>query len=321
MIEDLIFKGKSLDEALSKASNFFGVEEDSVVYEEIDSGAPGTVAIKLTKNPIMRQSGDADDQRARYGLLRSSTLGKQAPRQYQHPQTSGEEFKPDVSKSGDGRKARQQKPASAGKNTGRNQKKDFLGGKPRNNDRQRGRSGKGRFQRNERRYTPPPQDENWTPTEFDPSSLGEYERKAYEFVTEILGNMGLRAEARPVQEEDKLLMNVDGPDRGLLLNRKGEPLVAIQYLVNKIFLGPGDTGNKPVYVDSRGYRIARDEELYEIAVAGAEKVKLSGREYNLNPMNPYERRQVHIALKDMEEVDTVSRGNGYIKRVSIVPAR
>ena len=88
-------------------------------------------------------------------------------------------------------------------------------------------------------------------------------------------------------------------------------------MVNKIFLGKRAL-EADVYVDSMNYRAARENELKDIALNFAEKVKQTGKEYSLNPMNPYERRLVHMALKDDDGIATISRGDGYIKRVSIV---
>jgi len=329
MIEDLIFKGKTEEEALAKAANFFGVEVDKLQYETLNTAESEQVSIQLTENPIRKPSPDNDEaesQRARYGLLRSDALPKSPPRQYQRPGMA------DVNVQQTDQKPRKsaQKPRRAEKPVRNNdeQRQFNKGGNDRRNYNPRNGRGPGRdrgrgsYQR-DRQQAAPQHDPNWQPQPIDVDNLNDFDRKIYEYVTELLEHMNLQAQAQPERTDEKLLINIDGPDRNLLLNRKGEPLVAIQYLVNKIFLGYGDDDSDqvPVYVDSHRYRIARDEELYEIAVAKAEQVIQTGKEYSLNPMNPYERRQVHIALKEMEDVETVSRGSGYIKRISIIPAR
>jgi spoIIIJ-associated protein len=319
MIDDLVFKGKSIEDAIAKAANFFGVDQGVLKYEEIEAAESDLIAIRLVENPIApRRTHEDHAETNRYGLLRSESLPKSRNRQYEHPVTTGEQKPATKTKP-----VKHQKSSQPKKKNG-HQRNHSTDTRRKNVTGHKKNGGKNNFRKPKPRQQQPQikPDPNWQPSEVDTSQMSEFERKAYEFVTEVLRNMDMQAEAKPIHDDDRLIMNIDGPDRSLLLNRKGEPLVAIQYLVNKIFLGPdSDEESTPVYVDSRGYRIARDEELYEIAVASAEKVKMSGKEYSLNPMNPYERRQIHIALKDNDQVETVSRGNGYIKRVSILPAR
>jgi spoIIIJ-associated protein len=73
-------------------------------------------------------------------------------------------------------------------------------------------------------------------------------------------------------------------------------------------------------VDSGGYRKAREEEIAEIARRTAEKARSRGEECVLSPLNPYERRLVHLALKEFPGVETRSLGDGFLKRVAIIPA-
>jgi spoIIIJ-associated protein len=322
MIEDLIFKGKTLEDAIAKACNFFGVTKEKIEFEQVDNGDADEVAICLTENPIMPKKQESmQTDHARYGLLRSDSLPKQPPRQYEHPQAF-EESKP--AKNAKWQQKRPQENSRQQKNGAPQENKNMR--QPSNNrkgkDFSNGRNNRKNFRDNKRPQKPQPRPvTNWQPSDIDTSHLGDYEKNAHSFVASVLKDMELQAEVRPVLDDDRLIMNIDGPDRNILLNRKGEPLIAIQYLVNKIFLGPEGSDQKPVFVDSMGYRVAREEELHDIAIASAEKVMASGREYSLNPMNPYERRQIHMALKDNTAVETVSRGSGYIKRVSIVPAR
>jgi spoIIIJ-associated protein len=137
-------------------------------------------------------------------------------------------------------------------------------------------------------------------------------------VVDILRKMKLEIDADVVQDQTRLVFNLEGPDRNILLSKKGSVLTSIQYLVNKIFYGRKERPQK-IFIDSSGYRVAREEELNEIAKLSAEKVRSTHKEYVLNPMNPYERRLIHLALKDEKDVTTVSRGDGFIKQVSIIP--
>jgi len=134
----------------------------------------------------------------------------------------------------------------------------------------------------------------------------------------ILRGLGLDLTASARDAGETLLVEVSGPDHGLLLARRGEALNALQYLLNRIVYR-GRKGKK-IHADSGGFRRLREEEIAEIALLAAEKVKASGEECLLSPLNPYERRLVHIALKDVAGIETQSRGDGFLKRVAILPA-
>jgi spoIIIJ-associated protein len=133
----------------------------------------------------------------------------------------------------------------------------------------------------------------------------------------MLQGLGLdvRAEARDAGAT--IEVDIAGGDRDVLLARKGEGLNATQYLLNRI-LYRGRRGKK-IHVDSGGFRRLREEEIVEIARRAAEKARASGEEIPLSPLNPYERRLVHLALAEMDGVETRSIGDGFLKKVVIVP--
>ena len=117
---------------------------------------------------------------------------------------------------------------------------------------------------------------------------------------------------------DSIEVDVSGPDRDYLLDRRGEPLNALQYLLNRIVYR-GSRGRR-IHVDSEGFRRVREDEIVEIALRTAEKVKASDEECVMSPLNPYERRLVHMALGEVDGVATRSIGEGFLKRVAIFPA-
>ena len=119
-------------------------------------------------------------------------------------------------------------------------------------------------------------------------------------------------------ESDSIEVDVSGPDRDYLLDRRGEPLNALQYLLNRIVYR-GRRGRK-IHVDSEGFRRVREDEIVEIALRTAEKVKALDEECVMSPLNPYERRLVHMALGEVDGVATRSIGEGFLKRVAVFPA-
>jgi spoIIIJ-associated protein len=115
------------------------------------------------------------------------------------------------------------------------------------------------------------------------------------------------------------VFDVDGDDSGLLIGRKGESLKAIQFLVN--FISTVELGERPnAVVDVSGYQERRDDALYNLARNIAQRVTRSGRSVSLEPMSPYERRLIHIALADNERVFTQSTGEGPDRRVVVSPS-
>jgi spoIIIJ-associated protein len=324
MIDDLLFKGKSLEEALGKASNFYGIEKEIIKYEFHDDAPQGAVWIVVTENPILAQRKTSSDPDS----IGNSVAGHTT--MSSHHVKSDNRRRPIVSPS----PSRDRKPEPRNQSRPKRENVSRPNNRPetrrdtRPNNRSDSRPDNRRDNparpRNDRRpvnNSPAvTNDPNWSPQEFDLGGMNDLEKQAYVFLTGVIVKMKVQVQVEPIRVEDRLIFDIGGPDRGLLLQQKGETLISLQYLTNKIFLRR-DLDQNPVYIDSQGYRSARDQELADIALMSAEKVKSSGQEYNLNPMNPYERRMIHITLKNVEGVATVSRGGGYIKKVSIVPAK
>ncbi len=133
----------------------------------------------------------------------------------------------------------------------------------------------------------------------------------------ILHGLGLDIKATASDSPEAIQVDLAGRDGEFLLSRKGEGLGALQYLLNRIIYR-GRRGKK-IQVDCGGFRKLHEDEIVEIAVRSAEKVKTGGAECVLSPLNPYERRLVHIALAEIGGVETRSIGDGFLKKIAIVP--
>lgn len=116
------------------------------------------------------------------------------------------------------------------------------------------------------------------------------------------------------------VINIEGEDAGLLIGRKGETLLAFQFLVN-IILQHRLHVRIPLTLDVEGYRERRQNALQALALRMAERVASSGRSITLEPMPPHERRIVHIALGGHPRVSTQSVGMGDARKVSIISKR
>ena len=155
----------------------------------------------------------------------------------------------------------------------------------------------------------------------EPADAKETEdpKVAREVLEKILSLIPMEAtvEAERV-EEGRVLLTISGDRSGLLIGRKGKTLDALQFIVNKIVHKALDK-RVDVVIDSENYRLRRTESLSLLAKKMGDKVKRAGKPLTTAPLNPHDRRIVHLALRDDPEVETRSRGEGLLKRVVIVP--
>jgi spoIIIJ-associated protein len=136
-----------------------------------------------------------------------------------------------------------------------------------------------------------------------------------QLATDLLQGLRLELQASARDAGDTVEVDVTGPDRDLLLSHRAEALNALQYLLNRVVYR-GRAGKK-IHLDSDGYRRQREDEIVASARRAAETVRSQGKETLLNPLNPYERRLVHMALNEMEGIGTRSIGDGFMKRIAI----
>ena len=122
-----------------------------------------------------------------------------------------------------------------------------------------------------------------------------------------------------VEGDAEVLADLDGADKGILLERNAEVLKAIEHLAFKALrLEPAF--HERIHIDCGGYRALRFEELRMTARVAAERVQSSRQPFRLNPMSSRERRIVHLALKEIPAVRTESVGMGEERQVVIYPA-
>ncbi|HEY2004274.1 MAG TPA: R3H domain-containing nucleic acid-binding protein [Candidatus Saccharimonadia bacterium] len=103
-----------------------------------------------------------------------------------------------------------------------------------------------------------------------------------------------------------------------LIGHRGETLRSIEYLLSQM-VKRIDPEAPRVLVDIAGYKQARKQSLQELAQEVAARVKESGTEEELKPMNPAERRIVHMTLRELGTVDSESRGEGKDRRIVVKP--
>ena len=137
-------------------------------------------------------------------------------------------------------------------------------------------------------------------------------------ISTLLGHMGYTVTVKDHRsvEEGKLMVDLESEFAGYIIGKHGRTLEALQFMTNLIV--EKITGEQPkILLDNENYRERRAEHLMEIAQKTGEYVARTGKSRLLDPLNPYERRLVHMALQDNGTVKTESEGNGVYKRVRI----
>src|SRR5207237_8066839 len=111
-------------------------------------------------------------------------------------------------------------------------------------------------------------------------------------------------------------ITIAGDEAELLVRHRGEPLKALQHVVDMAF-GRTLADDRRVFVDALEYRKGKDIELRQMAKLLADKVRQTGVDQQLGPLNPYERRLVHLAVAEVAGVTTESIGDAFSKTVHI----
>jgi len=280
------FEGKNLDEALTMASEAFGVER-----------------VQLTYHVVLEKRGFLG------GFKRIVVEAEVNEAPVTQPAQA-------VSASIPGRPAR-----SAGNGGGRG-RGDRGRGRGRGGDsRDRGgRSAGGNRSRGPRRD----HDDDFQTGDFE-RFAGEIPEQGPEsdqagvvraWYAKVIELAGLNLEIRTEENETQIIVRLFGGDARLLTEQHGELLDAIQVLGNKAMVGR--KVEKEIELNCEAFKERRAEQLAEKARELADRVRDTGREQLLPAMTPIERRLVHLALQEDADVTTESRGDGFYKRVAIV---
>ena len=137
---------------------------------------------------------------------------------------------------------------------------------------------------------------------------------------ELVSFMGINAEAVVTEDEEGIKLNiVSSQETARLIGHHGETLRSIEYLVGQMARHV-DPDAPRVLVDVAGYRESRREQLAEKAKEIAARVIAGGREEEMRPMNPADRRIVHMTLQEMDGITTESRGEARTRRIVVMPA-
>jgi len=140
------------------------------------------------------------------------------------------------------------------------------------------------------------------------------------FVQDVVNSMGVSLTAQIESTPEATRINLDGEDGGVLVRRGGEGLQALQHLVATAFRKQLGDDNR-IVIDCNGFRKDKDAELRQMAQFFAEKAQSSGMPQEMGPLNPYERRIVHLAIAELPSATSESIGDAFMKTVIISAKR
>jgi spoIIIJ-associated protein len=136
------------------------------------------------------------------------------------------------------------------------------------------------------------------------------------FVQNVVAAMGLDLTTSIEETPEATRINLQGEDGGVLIRRGGEGLQALQHVVATTFRRQLGDDNR-IVVDCNGFRKDKDAELRQMAMFMAGKARSSGMPQEMGPLNPYERRIVHLAVAQDPGVTSESIGDAFMKTVII----
>jgi spoIIIJ-associated protein len=140
------------------------------------------------------------------------------------------------------------------------------------------------------------------------------------FIQNVVNAMGVALTATVEETPEGTRINLEGEDGGVLVRRGGEGLQALQHIVATTFRKQLGDDNR-IVIDCNGFRKDKDAELRQMARFIAEKARSSGMPQEMGPLNPYERRIVHLAIAEDPTVSSESIGDAFMKTVIISTKR
>lgn len=165
-----------------------------------------------------------------------------------------------------------------------------------------------------------------TTTEPKTTSDVDVDALAEEYLAGLLKRMGIKARIERGNGEDlvepgeevPLVLDIQGQDLGILIGRRSETLRALQYML-RLMVSKQISRWYPIVVDVESYRVRRRNSLRQLADKMAKRAVSSGRRVVLEAMPAYERRIIHITLRDHPDVYTKSVGGDDNRKVTIIP--
>lgn len=140
--------------------------------------------------------------------------------------------------------------------------------------------------------------------------------KASDLLSSVFERSGFDLKVASDDAAGGCFLNITGADTAFLLNEGGELLDALQYLLNQAF-GRALGKDERIVCDVEGYRAGREAELRAMALHAAQRVRATSSAFVFGPMDPSERRVIHLSLSNEEDLQTESVGEGNARRLQV----
>lgn len=150
------------------------------------------------------------------------------------------------------------------------------------------------------------------------AAMERAKEKGKQFLSKIFEEMNMDVTIDVKEKNGYLVFDLKGENLGILIGRRGDTLDSLQFLMNLVINEKNSTKVKGI-IDIENYRAKREETLIGLSRKLAAKARKTGQKVVLEPMNPQERRIIHMALQNDRRVTTYSEGEEPYRKVVIVP--
>jgi spoIIIJ-associated protein len=146
----------------------------------------------------------------------------------------------------------------------------------------------------------------------------EKEKKICAIVEELTGLMNLTLKAELFESSGQIEINITGTDRAYLITDNGETLLSLQYILGKMLRQHfPDLDELHILIDSDGYMYRHENQLRRMAQNAVQRVRRERRRIKLPPLNPYDRRIIHIEVAMNRDMESLSEGEGFFKVIVV----
>ncbi|PID56366.1 hypothetical protein CSB45_11830 [candidate division KSB3 bacterium] len=296
-------EGKTVDDAISKALEAFNVSRDQISVEILEEGSRGLFGLLGTRPAKIRVKVTQD---VSYDKMKEELRSVQ-PTRSQEKDSQKKDVERKTSRPSKQQSSRSKDRPSQQRTDGeirREQKKEE------ENVAAHERSKEQTADQAAKEHMPE------RPKGYDEKRLQQITEKAKEALSVILANLQIEYKVEVKRRDDQILMNIHCDNENFLIGRRGTTLDAVQYLVNRI--ANKDVEEKiQVVLDTSDYRRNRKQRLEELALRLSRRVKATGKSVTVAPMNPHDRRIIHLTLQNDSSIRTLSRGSGFMRRIII----
>jgi spoIIIJ-associated protein len=146
----------------------------------------------------------------------------------------------------------------------------------------------------------------------------EKEKKICAIVEEVTGMMNMNLKASLYESQGQIEINVSGADRAYLITDNGETLLSLQYILGRMIRQNfPELDHLHILLDSDGYMYRHESDLRRMAQNAVQRVRRERRRIKLPPLNPYDRRIIHIEVSQNRDMESLSEGEGFFKKIVV----